>query len=153
MSASISSQYSGEIYFITSRIRDCRCRVPAVEVPAALVSHRRAFVFWGRGWFGIRYRMTRGTGDEPLCTEYSFGAKNRLLVYGRDIRYRKRTSTARDAFFIRGALPRKQPRDARGAVTAQTQDYPDTLSINAVIITGTKECHKHPKTHQTHQML
>ena len=39
----------------------------------------------------------------------AFGVKNRLLRYGIDIRYRKPPFLVRDR-------PRKQPRDARGAV-------------------------------------
>ena len=41
----------------------------------------------------------------------AFGVKNRLLRYRMDIRYRKRPSLVRT-----GQVPRKQPRDARGAV-------------------------------------
>ena len=41
----------------------------------------------------------------------AFGVKNRLLRYRMDLRYRKRPSLVRT-----GQVPRKQPRDARGAV-------------------------------------
>ncbi len=87
-------------------------------------------------WYATRFQRHSVQKTGFYGTEGIFGTGNALLRHGICVPCQNRLR-----------------RSSLRAVTAQTQDYSDTLSINAAIITGTKECHKHPKTHQTHQML
>ena len=73
------------------------------------------FVAFGTGEgllrYGIRIRCSKRLPGVRDAFSEAFGVKNRRFRYRMDIRYRKPLSLVRT-----GQVPRKQPRDARGAV-------------------------------------
>ena len=66
-------------------------------------------------WYGICARCEKQASVVRDAFSEAFGVKNRLLRYGRDIRYRKRPPTVRGTSSFGGTRYRKRPPVVRDA--------------------------------------
>ena len=84
----------------------------------AMLSFFWQFEKFGTGegllWYGICARCEKQASVVRDAFSEAFGVKNRLLRYGRDIRYRKRPPTVRGTSSFGGTRYRKRPPTVRG---------------------------------------